>query len=218
MHIPDGYISPTTLTVSFLVAIPLWVKAFKKPKDVLDEESLPLLSSLAALSFIIMMFNIPIPGGTSGHALGVALIAMIFGPWVGFLALSLVLLIQALIFGDGGIGTFALNSLAMGFGGAFSAYYTYKLLKGKKFAYFGAGWMSAVISSLIVALTLGIQPLIASSGGKPLYFPLGLSATIPALVGSHMLFFGIVEGIFTQLAMKVIKKLEPKLANIEVIK
>jgi cobalt/nickel transport system permease protein len=210
MHIPDGYISPASVVASYVVALPLWFIAFNKLKAKLDEETLPLLSSLSALSFVIMMFNIPIPGGTSGHALGVALIALLFGPWIGFLSLSIVLFIQAIIFGDGGISTFALNSLAMGFAGAFSASFVFERLKNKSYSYFAAGWMSAVASSIVVALVLGIQPYIGSVDGKPLYFPFDLSVTLPALVGSHMVFFGVVEGIFTKIAIKVLGKLEPK--------
>jgi cobalt/nickel transport system permease protein len=210
MHIPDGYISPATVITTYAIALPLWAKAFSELKKNLDEESLPLLSSLSALSFIIMMFNIPIPGGTSGHALGVALLAIVFGPWVASLALSVVLFIQALVFGDGGISAFALNSLAMGFGGAFSASFLYEKLKQKNYSVFLAGWISAVASSFVVALVLGIQPLIAVSDGKPLYFPFDLSVTIPALVGSHMVFFGVVEGIFTKIAYGVLEKIDSK--------
>ena len=210
MHIPDGYISPATVITTYAIALPLWAKAFSELKKNLDEESLPLLSSLSALSFIIMMFNIPVPGGTSGHALGVALLAIVFGPWVASLALSVVLFIQALVFGDGGISAFALNSLAMGFGGAFSASFVYEKLKQKNYSVFLAGWISAVASSFVVALVLGIQPLIAVSDGKPLYFPFDLSVTIPALVGSHMVFFGVVEGIFTKIAYGVLKKIDSK--------
>jgi cobalt/nickel transport system permease protein len=198
MHIPDGYLSPATVVASYTVAIPLWVYGFKKLKETLNEETLPLIGGLSALSFIIMMFNIPIPGGTSGHAVGAALIAILFNPWIGFISVSLVLLIQSLIFGDGGISALAVNSLSMGFLGSFVGYYVFNLLKDKKFAPFIAGWSGIVASSILVALALGIQPY-WSEAGKPLYFPFGLSTTIPALVGSHMLFFGIVEGIFTQL-------------------
>ena len=213
MHIPDGYISPATYTASFAVAIPLWAVAFKKLKEKLDEQTLPLIASLSALSFIIMMFNIPIPGGTSGHAVGVALIAILFGPWIGFLSVSLVLFIQALLFGDGGISSFAANSLGMGFAGAFSAYWIFEKLKNYKISAFLAGWISAVASSFIIALFLGIQPLIAlDETGKPLYFPFGLDVAFPALTGSHMLFFGVVEGIFTQIAYKFLLKLEPDIA------
>jgi cobalt/nickel transport system permease protein len=121
-----------------------------------------------------------------------------------------VLFIQALVFGDGGISAFALNSLAMGFGGAFSASFVYEKLKQKNYSVFLAGWISAVASSFVVALVLGIQPLIAVSDGKPLYFPFDLSVTIPALVGSHMVFFGVVEGIFTKIAYGVLEKIDSK--------
>jgi cobalt/nickel transport system permease protein len=198
MHIPDGYLSPATVVASYTLALPLWVYGFKKLKETLNEETLPLIGGLSALSFIIMMFNIPIPGGTSGHAVGAALIAILFNPWIGFISVSLVLLIQSLIFGDGGISALAVNSLGMAFIGSFVGYYVFKFLEGKKFAPFIAGWSGIIASSLFIAIALGIQPY-WSEAGKPLYFPFDLATTIPALVGSHMVFFGVVEGIFTQL-------------------
>ncbi|MEO1923930.1 MAG: energy-coupling factor ABC transporter permease, partial [Nautiliaceae bacterium] len=91
MHIADGYLSPTTVLVSYAVAVPLWVYGFKKLKEKLNEETLPVIGALAALSFIIMMFNVPVPGGTSGHAIGASLIAIIFDPWIAFVSVSLVL-------------------------------------------------------------------------------------------------------------------------------
>ena len=204
MHIPDGYLSPATVIASYTLAVPLWIYGFKKLKETLNEETLPLIGGLSALSFIIMMFNIPIPGGASGHAVGAALIAILFNPWIGFISVSLVLLIQSVIFGDGGISALAVNSLSMAFLGSFVGYYVFNLLKDKKYAPFIAGWSGIVASSILVAVVLGIQPY-WSEAGKPLYFPFGLSTTIPALVGSHMVFFGIVEGIFTQLIYKRLK-------------
>jgi len=204
MHIPDGYLSPATVAVTYTIAIPLWVYGFKRLKNTLNEETMPLIGALSALSFIIMMFNIPIPGGTSGHAVGAALIAILFGPWIGFISVSLVLLIQALIFGDGGISALATNSLGMAFVGSFVGYYIFKLLEDKKFAPFIAGWSGIVVSSLFIAIVLGIQPF-WSEAGKPLYFPFDLATTIPALVGSHMIFFGVVEGILTQIVYSYLK-------------
>jgi|GEM_PF-284672 len=210
MHIPDGYISPKVFVPFYLFFIPLFIKGIKKLRRQLSEDVLPLLSSLTALSFIIMMFNIPIPGGTSGHALGAALIAIIFGPWAGFMAISLVLLLQALLFGDGGITTYAINAIAMGYVASFTGYYTYKLLKNKvsgKLNYFISGWMSIVMSSVVVAIVLGIEPYIAKNiHGVPVYFPYGLKITLPAIVGSHMLFFGMVEGVFTLFGVSYFKK------------
>jgi cobalt/nickel transport system permease protein len=205
MHIPDGYLSPETVLVSYAVTIPLWIYGFKKLKQTLNEETMPLIGGLSALSFIIMMFNIPIPGGTSGHAVGASLIAILFNPWIGFISVSLVLLIQSIIFGDGGISALAINSLGMGFIGSFIGYYTFISLKNIKFAPFIAGWLGIVTTSLFIAIVLGIQPF-WSENGKPLYFPFGLETTITALVGSHMLFFGVVEGIFTQLIYNYLKE------------
>jgi len=206
MHIPDGYLSPATAIATYAVAVPLWVYGFKKLKEKLDEETLPLIGVLSAMSFIIMMFNIPVPGATSGHAVGAVLIAILFNPWIAFVSVSLVLLIQAVVFGDGGITTYAANALSMAFVGAFAGYYTFHFLKRFKFAPFIAGWIGIVSSSLLVSLLLGMQPLFWSQNGQPLYFPFDFKTTLVALVGSHMLFFGAVEGIFTMLVYSYMKK------------
>lgn len=206
MHIPDGYLSPITCIATYAAALPLWVIAFKKLKQDLNETTLPLIASLSALSFIIMMFNIPIPGGTSGHAVGASLIAILFGPWIASLCVSLVLFIQALVFGDGGVTTFGANALLMAFASSFSSYYIFQILKRKSFAPYVSGWVSVVCSSLVLTLFLGIQPLIATLDGQPLYFPFGFDVTFPAVVGSHILFFGVVEGIFTGIAYRYIVK------------
>lgn len=206
MHIPDGYLSPLTCIITYAAALPLWVIAFRKLKEQLDETTLPLIASLSALSFIIMMFNIPIPGGTSGHAVGAGLIAILFGPWVASLCISLVLFIQALVFADGGVTTFGANALLMAFASSFVTYYVFIGLKNKVFAPYVSGWAGTVASSIVLSIFLGIQPLIASLNGQPLYFPFDFSLTFTAVVGSHVLFFGVVEGIFTGLAYAYIIK------------
>ena len=206
MHIPDGYLSPLTCIVTYAAALPLWVIAFRKLKEQLDETTLPLIASLSALSFIIMMFNIPIPGGTSGHAVGAGLIAILFGPWVASLCISLVLFIQALVFADGGVTTFGANALLMAFVSSFVSYYIFIGLKNKAFAPYVSGWAGTVASSVVLALFLSIQPLIPPLDGLPLYFLFDFSVTFPAVVGSHILFFGVVEGIFTGIAYAYIIK------------
>ena len=207
MHIADGYLSPMTVAVSYTITVPLWMYGFKKLKEKLNEETLPVIGALAALSFVIMMFNVPVPGGTSGHAVGAALISILFGPWIGFVSVSLVLLIQSIVFGDGGISAWAVNSFAMGFTGSFIGYYVFNLLKDKvKFAPFIAGYISIVVASFVVAVVLGIQPIFWSENEHPLYFPFDLKITIPAMVGEHMLFFGVVEGIFTQIVYSFLTK------------
>ena len=220
MHIPDGFLSPSTYIPATVIALPLLIKAFKKTKEAINDESFAFLSSLTAFSFVIMMFNIPIPGGTSGHAIGAAILAILFGPWVAAFSISLTLFIQALIFGDGGLSVFAVNSLAMGFAASFVGYYVHLLLKNRvnnNVALFISGWSGIVSASVIVAVALGIQPLLGvDAAGHPIYFPFGLSVTIPAVVGSHILFFGVVEGVATMLVVRFIEKLMNKTANEEV--
>lgn len=213
MHIPDGYLSPTVVIVTYAIALPLWIYGFKKLKTTLNEETLPLIGVLSAMSFIIMMLNIPIPGGTSGHAVGAVLIAILFNPWIAFISISVVLLIQAIIFGDGGISTFATNALTMGFVGSFVGYYIFEAFKKYKFAPYLAGWAGIVASSLLAAILLGIEPIFWTKNGMPLYFPFGLKTTIPALVGAHMLFFGVVEAIFTGLIYNYVKNKNMEFIN-----
>jgi len=206
MHIPDGYLSPTTVAVGYAVMIPLWVYGFKKLKENLNEETLPLLGALTALSFIIMMFNAPVPGGTSGHAIGTALIAIMFGPWVAFISVSLVLLIQAVVFGDGGISTWAINAFDMAFIAAFVGYYVFQWLKNFKFAPFLAGYISINVAALSDSIILGIQPIFWSHNGHPLYFPFGLKESVFGMMSAHLLVFGVIDGVVTQIVYSFLKK------------
>jgi len=208
MHIPDGYLSPITVAVSYTVMIPLWVYGFKKLKEKLDEKTLPLLGTLSALSFLIMMFNIPVPGGTSGHAIGTALIAIMFDPWIAFISVSFVLLIQSVVFGDGGISAWATNAFDMAFIASFVGYYTFNLLKEKtKFAPFLAGYVAINAAAFFDAIILGIQPIFWQDiNGHPLYFPFGLGVSIPAMMIAHLVIFGVVEGVFTQIVYSFLKK------------
>jgi cobalt/nickel transport system permease protein len=166
-----------------------------------------------------MMFNLPVPGGTTGHAVGSAVIAIIFGPWAATIAVSVALIIQALIFGDGGITTIGANCFNMAVFMPFIAYYIFRLLSnnpGKKaralFAAFISGYLSLVLTAILTATELGIQPMIASAAdGKALYFPYNIRIAIPAMAIEHLLLFGIVEGIITSVIVSFFLKNEPGL-------
>ena len=108
MHIPENYLSPTTCAAMGAVMLPIWYKAVKevKVKVNTDKQTIPMLGIGTSLSFLIMMFNLPAPGGTSAHAVGAVLIAILLGPWASCLAVSVALAMQALLFGDGGILAF----------------------------------------------------------------------------------------------------------------
>src|SRR3954452_2302868 len=127
MHIPDGYLSPATCAVMYAAATPFWYTALRRLKRMLNSRMVPLLSVFAAFSFVIMMFNLPLPGGTTGHAVGMGIAAIVLGPWGSMLAISVALLIQALFFGDGGITAFGANCFNMGVCGSLVEYAVYAL-------------------------------------------------------------------------------------------
>jgi len=213
MHIPNGFISPQTYLPAFALAAGLWGYAARRVHRQLDADTLPFVAAYTALSFVLMMVALPLPGGTTAHAAGIGLLAVCFGGWMAFLAVSLVLAMQALLFGDGGITALPINALAMGLAGAFSALATWKLLARlhETLALFLAGWLSIVLPAALVAVVLGIQPAIAQDAqGAPLFFPFGLSVTLPAVLLPHAL-VGIAEGVLTVLGYRYLTRLRARL-------
>ena len=205
MHIPDGFVSPTTYIPLWGLTAVLWYQAFKKVS--IESEQISFLSALSALSFVLMMIAIPLPAGTSAHLSGVALISILFSPYLAFSALSMVIVVEALFFGEGGITTLGINVAAIAFLGSFSAYYSYKFFKkiNETLALFIAGWIGMNIPALFVALILGLQPLIASASGEPLFFPFDIKTTTIALILPHAL-LGIVEGVITVTLYRFLKR------------
>jgi cobalt/nickel transport system permease protein len=199
MHVPDGFIAPQMYLPAYGLAAGLWAYAARRLRAALREETIPRLAVLTAFCFVVMMVMVPLPGGTSVHATGVALLALLFGVWTAFISVSLVLLLQALLFGAGGVTSLALNALAVGLVGSAAARCTYGLLRRihEGFALVAAGWLSVNVSALLMALVLGVQPLIAhANDGHPLFFPFGLSVTLPAVMIPHVL-IGIGDGALT---------------------
>jgi cobalt/nickel transport system permease protein len=224
MHIPDGYLSPQTYVPFYVVSIAIIGVAIKKVKEKMSVKLVPFLGMSAAFAFLIMMFNIPIPGGTTGHAVGAALIALLLGPWVATVSVSVALIIQAFVFGDGGITAIGANCFNMAIVIPFLAYGIFKLINGKSegparmsIAAFFAGYLSLSVASVVTAFEFGIQPIIASmADGTPLYAPYPLKVAIPAMAIEHFLLFGIVEGIITVILFRYFYKNNKDL--IEVIK
>jgi cobalt/nickel transport system permease protein len=219
MHIPDGYLSPQTYVPLLGASFLCLSVALKKIKKELSIKQIPYLAMAAVFSFLIMMFNIPIPGGTTGHAVGAGIIAVLLGPWTAVVAVSVVLIIQALIFGDGGITAIGANCFNIAVVMPFVAYWIFRLVRGNSVspgrlsaAAFLSGYISLTVSAIIVALQLGIQPLIAQGpDGQPLYSPYPLSVALPVMALEHLLLFGIVEGVVTVLLFKYFLKNEPEL-------
>ncbi len=206
MHIPDGYLSPVTSIVMFAFVLPFWVRGIKKLREKLNSRTAPLVALLAAFSFVIMMFNIPLPGGTTGHAVGGALAAIILGPDIACIAVSIALIIQAVFFGDGGILAIGANCFNMAVVLPYVSYAIYQLIikntpndsKKRIWASALAGYIGLSVAAFFAAVEFGIQPaLFHTADGTPLYAPYPLSVSIPAMVIPHLLVASIVEAIFT---------------------
>jgi cobalt/nickel transport system permease protein len=216
MHIPDGYLSPQTYIPLYGVSVAFWALSLKKIKKELSHKHIPYLAMAAAFSFLIMMFNIPIPGGTTGHAVGAGIIAILLGPWAAVLAVSVVLIIQAIIFGDGGITAIGANCFNMAVVMPFISYWTFRLITGKQkdgtrfyIAAFLAGYVGLSVAAVITGVEFGIQPLIAAGpDGVPLYAPYPLSIAVPAMAIEHLAIFGIFEGLVTAMILKYFMKNE----------
>ncbi len=183
-----------------------WYGALRQLKRVLMARVIPLISVFAAFSFVVMMFNLPLPGGTTGHALGVTIAAIVLGPSGAILALSIAIAIQALFFGDGGNSTLGANCFNMAIVGSLVAYGSYRLIaarsaiasKRRVIAAGIAGYLAVNAAALLAAVEFGIQPILFhDAGGTPLYAPYRLSIAIPAMMIGHLTLAGMAEAVIS---------------------
>ena len=219
MHIPDNYLSPATCAVMGAAMAPVWAVAVRKVTREVSSAKVPLLGIGAAFSFLIMMFNIPLPGGTTGHAVGGVLMAVVLGPWSACISVSIALLIQALMFGDGGILSLGANCFNMAFVIPFLGYFIYAFVRDRarsergRMAGLAAGaYVGLVVAALLTAIELGVQPvLFRDPSGLPLYNPYPLSVSVPAMLLPHLAVAGVVEAIFTVGIYTFIRRVSPGL-------
>ncbi len=217
MHIPDNYLSPTTCAVMGAAMIPVWSVSIQKVKKEVAKIKIPMLGIGASFSFLMMMFNVPLPGGTTGHAVGGTLLAILLGPYAACIAITVALLIQALLFGDGGILAFGANCFNMAFVLPFAGYYIYRLIKDRftsdKGEYVGlivGSYAGINLAAFLAAVEFGIQPLLFSNDlGQALYCPYPLSVSIPAMMIPHLLLAGVVEVFFSVAIFSFIKNVSP---------
>jgi cobalt/nickel transport system permease protein len=210
MHIPDGYLSPTTSIIMFIIVLPFWVIGVRKLREKMTSKNVPLVALFAAFSFVIMMFNVPLPGGTTGHAVGGALAAIVLGPEIATIAVSIALVIQAFFFGDGGILAIGANCFNMAVVLPYVSYAIYQAFsknqpETSKRRIAGAGigaWVGLTVAAFFAAVEFGIQPMLFhTADGTPLYAPYPLSVSIPAMVIPHALIASVVEGVITALVV-----------------
>ena len=223
MHIPDGYLSPITCAVLYIAAAPFWAIALNRVKRLLNTRLVPLLSVFAAFSFVIMMFNIPLPGGTTGHAVGIGIAAIVLGVWGSMLAISVALLIQALFFGDGGITAFGANCFNMAIVGSLVAGAVYRIVANgaeinstrRVIAAGLAGYAAINAAAFCASIEFGIQPIFFhDASGAPLYAPYPLSIAIPAMMIGHITVAGFAELITAAGVVAYLQKSDPSLLRL----
>ena len=215
LHIPDGYLSPIVSAIMFLLVLPFWVIGVRKIRETMNARSVPLIALLAAFSFVIMMFNIPLPGGTSGHATGAALAAIILGPAAATIAVSIALIIQAFFFGDGGILAIGANCFNMAVIIPYIVYAIYQAFSKntavtsprRVIGAAAAGWVGMTLAAFFTGVEFGIQPLLfVAADGSPLYAPYPLSVALPAMLIPHMAVASVVEGLLTALVVAYLQR------------
>ncbi len=210
MHIPDASISPITSLAAFTVMVPAWATASKKLQQSLQTRQIPLLSIASAFCFTIMMFNIPVPGGTTVHPVGGGLLAVLLGPWAAIIGVTTALAIQSLFFGDGGVLALGVNCFTMAFALPLTAYSVYRVLCGanasdtRRAVSAGIGsYVGLNVAALLTATVLGLQPaFFRDLLGHALYFPFGLRVTLPAIMIPHLAVAGVAEGMITTFVVR----------------
>lgn len=215
LHVPDGYMSPETSIILFLLVLPFWIIGLRKVRQNMSARSVPLIALMAAFSYVIMMFNIPLPGGTTGHAVGATLAAIILGPEIAVIAVSIALIIQAVFFGDGGILAIGANCFNIGVVVPYVAYGVYRAFAKdtpitsarRVIGAAVAGWVGLNTAAFITSVQFGLQPLLfTGADGAPLYAPYPLAVAIPAVMIPHILVASVVEGVLTALVIAYLQR------------
>jgi cobalt/nickel transport system permease protein len=208
MHIPDAFIPIWQGAIYWIIALVFLALALKWAKDEMNEQKLPLVAVLAAGIFALQSFNLPVSMGTSGHLVGGALAAIVLGsPFAAVFILALVLIVQGVLFGDGGLTTMGANIINMGVIGGFVGFYSFKgvmrMTKSMPMAGFAAAWLAC----LIPALAASVEMYLAGT------FPLveGMIA-----MGIYHAIIGIIEGFVTIAAIYLITSARPDLVDTEV--
>ena len=192
MHIPDGFVNIPVAAVTYAASGGSLAYAVRRTNEELGEKQVPLMGVMGAFIFAAQMLNFPVAGGTSGHLIGGALAAILLGPWAGMLIMASVLIVQALIFQDGGLVALGANVFNMGVVACLVGYYVFTWLKrllgegtqGMVISGFVAAWASVVTAAIVCALELAISGTSA------------LAVVLPAMTLVHVL-IGVGEGLIT---------------------
>jgi cobalt/nickel transport system permease protein len=210
MHIPDGFIDAPTSAAVAVVAVGGVGVSLRRAGEVLEDKEAPLAGLVAAFVFAVQMLNFPVAGGTSGHLLGGLLAAVLVGPWLGALCVSVVLTVQALLFADGGLSALGINIVNMAVVGAIGGYALYllarRVLPATRGGLLAATAAAALLSVVLASLAFTLEYAIGGAGGASL----GRVAT--AMLGTHVL-IGIGEAVITALTVSAVLAVRPDLIH-----
>lgn len=204
MHIPDGFLSLTICILMYAISMGFLFWAWKKAKNTYSSSVTPMLAVSSAFVFAAQMINFPILYGTSGHLVGGTFLAVLLGPYAAILSMTIVLMMQALIFADGGLTTFGANVFNMAVIGGLS-FFIVKSLTGESksngrffLSVFAASWFSMVLGALACGLQIGFSPLFSEAGG--------VIVTVPAMLFWHIL-IGFGEAAITATLLTQLKRM-----------
>lgn len=208
MHAPDGFLEPGVAIVTALISLVVVGLALRHASRELDDRQVPLAGIAAAFIFAAQMFNFPVASGTTGHLLGGALAAILLGPWIGTLVVTVVVVVQALLFADGGLTALGYNALNMAIVPAFGGWALYRLarrvLPANQGGVVGAAGHAAGLSVVLSAMAFSLQWLFGASA------PIPFDTVFAAMVGVHVL-IGVGEGILTALVLGAVLATRPDL-------
>jgi cobalt/nickel transport system permease protein len=208
MHIPDGFIDGTTSAGAAVVAAGGLGATLRRAGEVLDERRVPLAGLVAAFVFAVQMLNFPVVSGTSGHLLGGALAAVLVGPAVGAVCVTVVLAVQALLFADGGLSALGLNVINMALVTAFGGYAAFllarRVLSGTPSSVVAAAGIAAAVSVVLSALAFTLEYAVGGTGTA------SVATVAGAMVGVHVL-IGVGEGVITALVVGAVLATRPDL-------
>ena len=207
MHIPDGMLSLSVSIICWLITASLLIVAIRRTQYELGERQVPLMGIMAAFIFAAQMINFPVLGGTSGHLLGGALAAIALGPWAGMLVMAAVIIVQGLLFQDGGILVMGANILNMGILPAIIGYGFYRSVSRRSIRIrLGAAGFAAWLSVIAAALFTSLQLWLSQTAQ--------LNVVVPAMLSIHVL-IGIGEALITVAALSLIFRTRPELVTNE---
>lgn len=208
MHVPDGFLDATTSLATAGVAAGGVAAALRGARRELDERTAPMAGLVAAFVFAAQMLNFPVGAGTSGHLLGGALAAVLVGPWTGVLCISVVLIVQALLFADGGITAVGTNITLMSLVAVVAGWLVFRTLQRLLPA--TTRWVApaaAVAAFVSVPVTAAAFTGLYAVGGTA---PIALDTLLTAMLGWHAL-IGLGEAVITGLTVASITAVRPDL-------